>query len=121
MKTIPWLGLFAWLLAAFFALGGTLNILASPEIVADYRRWGYPDGFNYLTGALEWSTALLVALHRTRLWGSLLGAAVMAAAAVTVLVHGEVPHAVPPLTVLALSLLLAALVLRRRRRAAAAE
>ncbi len=105
MTTIPWRHLFAGALAAFFLLGGTLNIFAGPEIRADYARWGYPDWFPYVTGLLEWSTAVLLALPRTRLAGSLLGTGVMAAAAATVLLHGEWSHAIPPLAVLALVVL----------------
>lgn len=109
MKSLPWRVILAWLLAAFFLLGGTLNMFASPEILADYDRWGYPSGFNRFTGLLEWLAALLILLRRTRFVGSLLGASVMAAAALTVLLHGEYGHAVPPLIVMCVSLLTAAL------------
>ncbi|WP_373946898.1 DoxX family protein [Paracoccus marcusii] len=102
MTTIPWRHVFAGALAAFFLLGGTLNFFASPEIQADYARWGYPDWFPYVTGLLEWIAAALLAVPRTRLAGSLLGALLMAAAAATVLLHGEWSHAIPPLVVLAL-------------------
>lgn len=115
MAHLPWRSIFAWLLAAFFVLGGALNITASPEIVADYARWGYPAGFHYLTGALEWTAALLIAWHRTRLIGSLLGAAIMGAATVTVLLAGEVSHAVPPVIVLVLTLVNARLSAQGRR------
>ena len=109
MKSLPWRAIPAWLRAAFFLLGGTLNMFASPEILADYDRWGYPSGFNRLTGLLEWLAALLILLPRTRFVGSLLGASVMAAAALTVLLHGEYGHAVPPLIVMSVALLTAAL------------
>ena len=118
MTTFSWRSLYAWLLAAFFVFGGTLNILASPEILADYQRWGYPSGFNYVTGACEWTTAVLVAMPRTRLIGSLLGAAVMTGAAGTVLLAGEYSHAIPPAIVLALTLLNAALAAAAARRRA---
>lgn len=104
MANFPWRSIYAWLLAAFFTLGGALNITASPDIVADYARWGYPDGFYYLTGILEWTTALLIAWPRFRLIGSLLGAAIMGAATMTVLLAGEISHAVPPVIVLVLVL-----------------
>ena len=102
MKRVPWRNVYAWLLAAFFVLGGTLNIFASPTVLDDYQRWGYPGWFHYLTGLLEWSSALLVALPFTRLAGSALAATVMTAAAATVLLHGEYAHAVAPLVILAL-------------------
>ena len=102
MSMIPWRHIFAGALAAFFLLGGTLNIFASPEIRADYDRWGYPGWFPYLTGLMEWTAAALIAVPRTRLIGSILAACVMGAASATVLLHGEFGHAVPPLVVLVL-------------------
>lgn len=102
MRKVPWKHIFAGLLAAFFALGGFLNIFASSEVLENYARWGYPDWFHYLTGTLEWCSALLIVLPRTRLIGSMLAAAVMTAAAGTVLLHGEYAHAIAPLIVLGL-------------------
>uniref|UniRef100_UPI003B528FB8 DoxX family protein n=1 Tax=Roseovarius indicus TaxID=540747 RepID=UPI003B528FB8 len=102
MKTLPWRHIYAGLLAAFFVIGGTLNIFASDAILADYERWGYPDWFHYVTGGLEWLTAVLIASPTARQFGNLLGCGVMAAAAATVLLHGETGHAVPPLTVFVL-------------------
>ncbi|RLQ85269.1 DoxX family protein [Notoacmeibacter ruber] len=102
MSMIPWRHVFAGALAVFFLLGGTLNIFASQEIRANYDRWGYPDWFPYLTGLLEWTAAALIALPRTRLFGSILAVCVMGAASATVLLHGEFGHAVPPLVTLAL-------------------
>lgn len=100
MKSIPWRHIFAALIAAFFVLGGTMNIFASEQIQADYTRWGYPGWFHYLTGILEWTAAVLIALPATRLIGSLLAAGVMASAAGTVLLNGEFSHAIAPLIVL---------------------
>ncbi|MBN9889875.1 DoxX family protein [Salipiger abyssi] len=94
--------LFAWLLAGFFVVGGTLNIFASPDIAADYQRWGYPPRFHYLTGALEWLAAVLIAAPMTRYIGSLLAAGIMISAAATVALNGEYDHAIAPLIVLAL-------------------
>ena len=73
MKTLPWRNIFAWLLAAFFVLGGTLNIFASAEVVEDYRGWGYPGWFHYVTGLMEWTAAALMVLPFTRLAGCVLG------------------------------------------------
>ena len=77
MRTIPWRHVLAGLLAAFFALGGYLNVFASPEVLGDYQRWGYPYGFNVVTGLLEWTSAILIAVPSTRLAGSALAALVM--------------------------------------------
>ncbi|WP_232830585.1 DoxX family protein [Oceanicella sp. SM1341] len=105
VKTFPWRHLCAGLLAAFFVLGGSLNLFPSEEIRADYVRWGYPASFHIVTGILEWVTAALLVVPFSRLAGSLLGAGVMIAAAVTVVANGEHAHAVPPLVVLALLML----------------
>lgn len=101
MKAFPWHHLLAGLLCAFFLLGGYMNIFASPEISADYSRWGYPSWFHYLTGALEWVTAVLIVSPRFRLAASVIGGGVMIAAAATVAFHGEFSHAIAPLVVLA--------------------
>lgn len=115
MKKIPWRHIYAGLLAAFFVLGGFLNIFASPVVLDHYQRWGYPGWFHYVSGLLEWSSALLLALPLTRLAGSALAAIVMTAAAATVLLHGEYSHAVAPLVVLVLVCLNAWLTWRTRR------
>ena len=114
MMKLPWHHIFAALLAAFFVLGGTMNIFISEEIAADYQRWGYPEWFHYLTGMLEWASAFLIALPATRLYGSVLGGAVLAAAAGTVVLNGEYSHAVAPLVVLGLVALNGWLAGRRR-------
>lgn len=102
---MSWRAALTWLLAAFFLFGAAGNVFASETIVEDYRRWGYPDGFHYVTGLLELITAILLALPATRLMGSGAGCALMAAAAGTVLVHGEFVHALAPLTIFALAAL----------------
>ncbi|MFV0625489.1 hypothetical protein ACBY01_15955 [Sphingomonas sp. ac-8] len=61
---------------------------------------GYPSGFNYVTGALELVTVVLLARLRTRRVGCLVGATVMGAATSTLLLHSEHAHAVAPAVVL---------------------
>ena len=118
MKSINWKTVLAVLLSAFFVLGGTLNILASPDILADYDRWGYPAWFHYVTGGLELTAAMLMAIPATRIAGSALAAAVMASAAGTVLLHGEYLHALPPVIVFTLACLNGWLARKSRRVAA---
>lgn len=100
-------GLIALPLAAFFLTDAIGNIFASAQTAADYARWGYPEGFHYASGSLEPAAALLLVFRSRRLWGGLLGAAVMAAASATLLWHGEYTHAIAPLGVLALSVTVA--------------
>jgi hypothetical protein len=92
----------AWALAAFFMLGGAINVLARGSTAEEYRRWGYPDWFHFVTGALEFTTAALLVLTATRLLGAGLGCAIMLAAAATVIVHREYPRAAPPIIALVL-------------------
>ena len=91
-------------LAAFFVVGSLSNIFAPGSIYEEYLRWGYPHWFHFVTGALELTTAILLAQARTRLWGSALGCAVMLAALATVSLHGEYGHGVLPLIVATLSI-----------------
>ncbi|MFA5629962.1 MAG: DoxX family protein [Porticoccaceae bacterium] len=101
---LSWKAVLAYLLAAFFLVGGIGNIFVSEQIAADYARWGYPDGFHYLTGILELAAAILLVFSvPLRLWGAALGAVVMVAALATLLLHGEYAHAVAPLAVLSVS------------------
>lgn len=92
----------SWLLAAFFLIGAVANFNASEQVRSDYANWGYPDWFHYVTAALEFLTAVLLARGKTRLAGSALGAAVMLAAAMTLFMHGGYSHALVPLVVLTL-------------------
>ncbi|WP_349434475.1 DoxX family protein [Pararhizobium sp. A13] len=105
----------AWLLAAFFLVGAYGNTFVSVEIAADYARWGYPENFHYLTAICEFMAAAMLIFQPLRLYGSLLGSAVMLVATGTVMFHGEYAHAIPPLMVLGLCGLVARLTARRRR------
>jgi hypothetical protein len=102
MSYPAWNVILVWALAAFFVLGGVINVLARGSTAAEYRRWGYPDWFHFLTAALEFATAALLVFATTRLLGVGLGCAVMLAAAATVVVHREYARALPPVVVLAL-------------------
>jgi hypothetical protein len=102
MSHLTWNVILAWALAAFFILGAAINVLAPGSTAAEYRRWGYPDWFHFVTGGLEFATAVLLTVTATRLFGVGLGGAVMLAAVATVIVHGEYVRAAPPVAVLIL-------------------
>src|ERR1700677_836887 len=102
MSHLVWNLILAWALAAFFTLGAVINVLAPASTAAEYRRWGYPDWFHFVTGALELATAVLLALTATRLLGAGLGGAVMLAATSTVIVHREYVRAAMPILILVL-------------------
>ncbi|MFP3648112.1 DoxX family protein, partial [Paraburkholderia sp. SIMBA_054] len=90
------------------------NIVAPRSIFEEYLKWGYPHWFHFVTGSLELMTAVLLTRARTRLWGAALGCTVMLAALATVTVHGEYGHAVAPLVVAILSIVVGWIAWRKR-------
>ncbi|GGF49848.1 hypothetical protein GCM10011611_65320 [Aliidongia dinghuensis] len=93
----------AWLLAAFFIIGGIVNWIAPNPIRQNYARWQYPDRFHYITSVLELAAAALLLFPPTRLLGAGLGAVIMIAAIGTLLRHREYTHAITPAIVLTLA------------------
>lgn len=89
-------------LSAFFGLGFVINTFAVKMVGPEYQRWGYPDWFHFVTGALELVVAMLLPLAMTRLFGVALGSAIMIAAIVTVTYHHEFHRAAAPFVVLVL-------------------
>jgi hypothetical protein len=114
MSKISWRRVLPSVLAAFFVVGSLSNIVAPRSIFEEYLRWGYPHWFHFVTGAVELTTAVLLARARTRLWGSALGCTVMLAALSTVTVHGEYGHGVAPLIVATLSIVVGWIAWRKR-------
>jgi hypothetical protein len=97
MPKISWRRVLPLVLATFFVVGSLSNMFAPGPIYEEYLKWGYPSWFHFVTGSLELTAAVLLFLAPTRVLGSALGFAVMFAALVTVFVHGEYGHAIPPL------------------------
>jgi hypothetical protein len=97
MSNISWRQILPLVLAAFFVVGSLTNIFAPGSIYDEYLRWGFPRWFHFVTGALELTTAILLFRKPSRPLGVALGCTVMFAALVTVIIHGEYGHAVPPL------------------------
>lgn len=115
-----WAKVLRFLVIAFFLLGGIGNLVGVANVADEFARWGYPRWFHYVAGTLELATAVLLAVRSSRLWGVLLGAALMTAAAATLLWHAEYAHALAPLLVLACVSALGRAVWRCRPRAASA-
>jgi hypothetical protein len=115
LSKFAWRQFLAWALAAFFVAGSLGNLFAPRSIYEEYLQWGYPHWFHFVTGSLELTTAVLLARASTRLWGAALGGTVMCAALLTVIIHGEYGHAVPPLVVAGLAILVGWITWRRRR------
>ncbi len=94
--------LLIWLVAAAFFAAAVFNAIGTPTTRANFVRWGYPAWWCRVTGGLEVATAVLIALPTTREAGLILGAVIIAAAALTLLRHREFTHlaAVAPFIVL---------------------
>jgi hypothetical protein len=99
---ITWSRTLLLAMALIFLAGALGNIIGIGSIPDDYRRWGYPAGFRYVTGALELMAAFLMTRRYggPRTLGLLLGCGIMAAALATLLIHGEVTHALAPALIL---------------------
>jgi putative oxidoreductase len=95
--------------AAFVAIG--VAKFGSPEWARNFARWGYPDGFYMVIGALEIAGGLLLLLPKvTSYAATLLGVILVAAAATLALHHQPIS---PPTAWLVVMILLG--VARRRR------
>jgi hypothetical protein len=84
-----------WLLVAGFFGAGLLNAIGTPTTKARFVSWGYPAWWCRLTGGLEILSAVLIAIPVSRFGGLILGAAIIAAAVVTVVRHHEFSDLVP--------------------------
>jgi hypothetical protein len=102
MSALPWIEILSWALAAFFVLGFFINTFAVKKVGPDYRRWGYPDWFHFVSGGLDLVVALLLPAAATRPYGVALGCSIMLVAIATVIRHREYHRALPPSIVFSL-------------------
>ena len=98
--------------AAFVAIG--LAKFGSPQWAIKFERWGYPDGFHLVIGALEVGGAILLLVPKVSSYGAVLLGAIMVGAAATHALHDEAARVSAPLMWLAIITLVG---LARRRRA----
>lgn len=84
-----------WLLAAAFFGAGLFNAIGTGATRESFVRWGYPDWWCRVTGALEIVSAVLIALPVSRDAGLVLGIAVIAVAVLTVLRRRDYSHLAP--------------------------
>ena len=96
-----------------FVLIGVLKF-QDPSWARSFARWGYPDGFYIVVGVLEAVGGLALLVPRLTTYGALLLMTMMAGAAATHLVHGELQR----LPVPSVYLLIIALVGWLRRKSA---
>jgi len=98
--------------AGFIAIG--LAKFGSPAWASKFARWGYPDGFYMVIGALELIGGVLLLIPRLTSYAAALLGAIMVGAAATLLLHSETAGLSAPLAWLGMLIVLGA---ARRRRA----
>jgi hypothetical protein len=104
MSGLPWSQILNWALIAFFIVGFVINTFVVKVVGPDYRRWGYPDWFHFVSGGMEFAVALLLLKNVTRPFGVALGCIIMLVAVATVVRNHEYHRAPPPIIVFALLL-----------------
>ena len=88
------------LLAAAFVLIGVVKF-ADPSWARNFARWGYPDGFYMVVGALEAAGGLALLVPRLTSYAAAMLSVIMIGASLTHWLHGEMARVVPPLMYLA--------------------
>lgn len=101
-KQIAVIGI-SWFLAVGFLLAGGTKLAGMEMQVEDFRAWGYPVWFMYLTGTLEVLAAVLIFVPPTRFYGALLLVVIMIGAAGTHLWHEEWVETIMPVIPLVLA------------------
>jgi putative oxidoreductase len=81
--------------AAFVAIG--LAKFGSPAWAIRFERWGYPDGFYMVIGALEIAGGALLLVPRVSSYAAALLGAILIGAAATHALHDEGPRVAAPL------------------------
>jgi hypothetical protein len=102
MNAISWIEALTLALSAFFVLGFVINTFAVKLVGPEYRRWGYPDWFHFVSGGLDLLVALLLPATATRPFGVALGCGIMLVAMVTVIYNSEYRRAASPFAVFTL-------------------
>ncbi|MBP2463693.1 MULTISPECIES: DoxX family protein [unclassified Rhizobium] len=97
------------LAAAAFLLGAVINASGSKAVREEFVRYGFPSWWCWITGILEFLTAVLLILRPTFAIGVALGACIMVAAILAVIRVRDFRH-IPPPSVFLLLLIIAAFV-----------
>lgn len=84
-----------WFLVVAFCGAGLANVIRSSATRNDFARWGYPPWWGIVAGGLEIVSAAMIAFPVSRTAGIVLGAAIVAAALLSVLRHREYSHLAP--------------------------
>jgi putative oxidoreductase len=105
MRTVRLLGVVVlWLLQILMALAFVLigvAKFADPSWARSFARWGYPDGFYMVIGALEVAGGLALLVPRLASYAAAMLSVIMIGASLTHWLHGEMARVTPPLMYLA--------------------
>jgi uncharacterized membrane protein YphA (DoxX/SURF4 family) len=88
------------LAVALTAMGIIPKLISDPEMVANFARWGYPEGFHFVIAAGEITAVTLLLIPRTVILGAGVLASLMLGAIGTHLMHSEFGMALVPLSML---------------------
>ncbi len=88
------------LAVALTAMGIIPKLTSDPEMVANFARWGYPEGSHFLIAAGEMAAVILLLIPRTVILGAGVMASLMLGAIGTHLMHSEFAMALMPLSML---------------------
>ena len=71
---------------------GAVNLVGPGSVRDSFARWGYPAGFHRVTGGLEVTAGLLLLIPATSRAGAIGSAAILLAAAMTLIRHRDWTH-----------------------------
>lgn len=88
------------LAVALTAMGIIPKLTSDPEMVANFARWGYPEGSHFVIAVGELAAVTLLLIPRTVVLGAGVLASLMLGAIGTHLMHEEFAMALIPLSML---------------------
>jgi len=90
------------LLAGLFLFSAIPKLTSMPEVVENFRRWGYPENFHLLIGALELLGGIGLLIPKTVTYAAIGLILIMIGAAITHLRAGEGSMALMPVLLVAM-------------------
>jgi hypothetical protein len=95
-----WAQWLTWLLAAFFAVNGVINITGPKAMRDSFAEWGFPGYWHIVNGAILLLTGILLVLPQTRPFGFGLGVLECLAIYITLIRHKAFSHLPPSVVML---------------------
>lgn len=88
-------------LAGLFAIAALLHLAPPPVLRLAYQHWGYARSFLVVAGALMAAASLFLAVPLLRVWGGILGAAILFIVVTALLNRERYLYALPVMLLLA--------------------